>query len=155
MQYGALSSEERKILRFSVTVRAVTVLLALLTSLVSTPFDASGALALLPNIKHTCKRTSSEERVIVNAVAKSLLQKLALPFTQWDTIHFLAIAHDGYADEQKFAFLPGAPGLLAVAGRLPHILGLSDTSFCPAAAVISVSALATLFSCITPLVLYR
>ncbi|KAK9895103.1 glycosyltransferase family 76 protein, partial [Cystobasidium minutum MCA 4210] len=76
-------------------------------------------------------------------------------FTQWDTIHFLAIARHGYADEQKFAFLPGAPGLLAVAERLPRWMGISDGEYSAAGAVLLVSSIATCLSCFTPVMLYR
>ena len=146
MQHGRLrlSSHEVHILRFAVAVRCLAVLLAGLTSLLTTPFDTSGALALSSNNSSNDKLHSSY-----------LLERLALPFTQWDTVHFLAIARDGYADEQKFAFLPGVPGLLALAGRLPYILGLSQDMFSPSIAVLSVSLIAACFSCLTPLVLYR
>jgi hypothetical protein len=145
MQHGRLrvSSHEAHILRFAVAVRILVVLLAGCTSLLTTPFDTSGALALGND------NSSDDSRY------EYVLARLALPFTQWDTVHFLAIARDGYADEQKFAFLPGVPGLLALAGRLPYILGISQDTFSPAIAVVSVSLLATCLSCLTPLVLYR
>lgn len=143
-QNGMLSTGEREVLRWSIAARLLTVLLAFVTSLVVSPFDTSGRLALA---------TAPES--YDNSSNSDVISKLALPFTQWDTIHFLAIARDGYADEQKFAFLPGMPGLLAVSGRLPYYLGLSERVFSPAIAVLSVSLLALSLSCFTPVLLYR
>lgn len=146
MQHALLTHEDQKLLRVAAAARiAVVLLLALCASLWITPFDSSGGLALRPCSESRYKSCSEA----------SAWERLALPFTQWDTIHFLAIARDGYVDEQKFAFLPGVPALLALAGRLPHALGLSEHAFLPSVAVLIVSMLASCLSWLTPLVLYR
>lgn len=141
------SAHDNSILRCSIAARVLTVALAVLTSLVISPFDTSGAFALS---QHQLPSSFSS-----NVTSSSSLQKLALPFTQWDTVHFLAIARDGYADEQKFAFLPGVPGLLGLAGRLPYWLSISDEPFSASLAIILVSLVATCLSCFTPVILYR
>lgn len=134
--------------------RIAVVFLALCTSLLIAPFDNSGFIALQSYNDSPAQSIARTSATNLDA-AIPFLQNLALPFTQWDTIHFLAIAREGYVDEQKFAFLPGVPALLALAGRLPHILGLPQYVCSPTAAVLSVSVLASCLSCLTPLVLYR
>ncbi|GAA6058645.1 hypothetical protein JCM10212_004056 [Sporobolomyces blumeae] len=39
-------------------------------------------------------------------------------FVRWDTVHFIAIANEGYALEQRLAFTPGLPGLMRGGGRM-------------------------------------
>jgi hypothetical protein len=152
MQYG-LSNEEKSILRFSAATRSLTILLAFITSLIVPPFDTSGSLALSANVAPATRQSKLLEAEYHGI--HYLLERLALPFTQWDTVHFLAIARYGYVDEQKFAFQPGVPALLAIFGRLPSWLGLSDEIFTAPIAILAVSAFATCLSIVTPIILFR
>lgn len=128
-----LDKDKRRILRWSITRQLSVLALMLLTSLLVPPFDDSGRLLL---------ERGSRSR---------LLARTALPFTQWDTLHFLGIAKDGYATEQQFAFMPGVPLLLRFFG---HRLGTSHR-FDAAEAVLGVSLVANCISVCLPLVLYR
>lgn len=145
MKHDALTQKhEREIIRLSFYIRITCTALVLLTSALVKPFDDSGASALFYGLSNV---RGGEE--------KDLLRKLALPFTQWDTIHFLSIARHGYINEQNFAFLPGAPGLLALSGRIPYYFGASQERFNGAIAVLLVSCIATCLSIYTPIVFYR
>jgi phosphatidylinositol glycan class V len=128
-----LNADQKRILRWSIARQlAILALMAATTCLIA-PFDDSGTLLLAGSSR------------------SSILAHIALPFTQWDTLHFLGIAKDGYATEQQFAFMPGVPLLLRFFGR-----GLaSSRGFDAAAAVIGTSLLANILSVCLPVMLYR
>lgn len=145
-----LSNHERRILRWSFTVRLSTLAFMVFTSFWVRPFDQSGILSLVANTV-----TSGEARG-----RTTLSRTLATPFLQWDTIHFLKIAKDGYAIEQNYAFLPGAPLVLRVGGRwlptlMQHSAKIGNAGFSAPHAVILASLLATAFSSVTPLLFFR
>lgn len=130
---GWLDHDQRRILQWSLARQAAVLALMTLTSLLVSPFDDSGHLLL-------------------NDRSKSpTLARAALPFTQWDTLHFLGIAKDGYATEQQFAFMPGVPLLLRFFGR-----GFGRGSEMDASkAILGTSLAANGVSVCLPLLLYR
>jgi hypothetical protein len=131
MQYVLRCRDEKDILKFSLICRIASVALALLSSVFVKPFDTSGLLLLEDD------------------AGGPLAARLALSFVQWDTLHFLKIAKDGYAQEQSFAFSPGVPLILRVFGKL------FNEDFQAAQAVLCTVVLVNLISLFLPILLYR
>ncbi|GAA5954473.1 hypothetical protein JCM21900_006818 [Sporobolomyces salmonicolor] len=52
------------------------------------------------------------------AVLSPPVSPLFQPFVRWDTVYFVHIARDGYAQEQRLAFMPGLPGIMRGGGVL-------------------------------------
>lgn len=134
---NGLSSQEKRILQWSLSARAATTLLMLVTSRFVSPFDDSAKVLLYSGQS-----------------ASGWLADLALPFLQWDTLHFLAIAKEGYSIEQQHAFQPGNPLLLRLGGQIPIHLGIRS-EWSASVAVVGVSALAFAASTFAPIFLYR
>ena len=128
-----LNADQRRMLRWSCLRQFSILALMAVTSCFVSAFDDSGRLFLSVNSE------------------SPTLARLALPFTQWDTLHFLGIAKDGYATEQHFAFMPGVPLLLRFFGKRLHL----DETFDAALAVLGTSLLANVVSVCLPLLLYR
>lgn len=130
MQNVLRSRDEKAILKFSFLCRLASVTLALCSSLVVEPFDISG-------------------RLLLDDAGGGFSARLALPFVQWDTLHFIKIAKDGYVQEQSFAFMPGVPLLLRVFARL------FNEEFKLEQAVLCTVALVNIISLFLPILLYR
>lgn len=69
---------------------------------------------------------SSSYLTLFDTSPYTLLAPSAFPsFTsslfRWDAFHFTAIAKDGYSHEHRWAFFPGVPILLRIAGRFPAL----------------------------------
>ncbi|RPD56805.1 mannosyltransferase [Lentinus tigrinus ALCF2SS1-7] len=59
----------------------------------------------------------------------SLRHALASAILRWDAFHFAAIAKEGYAYENQWAFFPGAPFVMRTAGKLVNaVLSLFGAS---------------------------
>ena len=128
---NVLLRDEKRILLWSIVCRLATVALILASSRFVHPFDDSGRIAI-PSDRPT-------------------LDSLVLPFVQWDTIHFLEIAQNGYTTEQQFAFMPGMPWLLRLAAICTH--GMS--AFSETWAILIIVILVNAISIVLPLLLYK
>jgi len=61
-------------------------------------------------------------------LAPPALRTFASSLLRWDAFHFAGIAKDGYSYEHHWAFFPGVPFLMQMAGRLPAFFLDNTTS---------------------------
>lgn len=132
MKTPVSATDESRVLRWSFLARLAT-------------------LAVVATSNTFVKRFDDSSELLFPAHSPRLSDKLALPFVQWDTIHYLKIAKDGYTLEQNFAFMPGVPWTLRFFGTT----GWTSDTFSAGQAVVGTCVLVNMISLMLPALLYR
>ncbi|CAD6916282.1 unnamed protein product [Tilletia laevis] len=127
----------RKVLLISTIHRTLSLLLLLFlipSIQQSTPFDSSSVFLTVPEPRSVGLHSALE------------------PLIRWDAVHFLRIAHSGYSLEHLFAFQPGLPAVLRIAGA-----GFSSTTsdWNASQAVLLTSLAAAIAATISPWLLFH